>query len=322
MGTELNKSLSICIPTYNGEIKLRENLMHLLPIVSKHNLPICISDNASTDGTEQTVKEFQERYPYIFYDKNQSNEGYDRNCYKVLRMSKTQYAWLVGNDDLIVEATLNDVLIAVYGDQEYILINVNTNVGEGKRVPVGDTVFYDYNEWMLKIGSHLTHMSGIIFNGKIFEHEDAARYYDTDFLHLCLAYNGAVKSGLSVKWISATGTILAQTAKNETSKRAFYLFVLQIYKCIKLFNKIYSKRAKKHFIETHFAYLNGLYFILFMRECGQVNLFKYLGHLKAIHYMLSFKMRWALFISCFLPKRFLHFLRITRRKIINRGEKV
>jgi len=62
---------------------------------------VCISDNASTDDTQEVVRRAQARLP-IKYRRNAENLGIPRNFLNVVEMAEGDFAWLVGDDDLIV----------------------------------------------------------------------------------------------------------------------------------------------------------------------------------------------------------------------------
>ena len=61
-----NNILGLCIITYNRENDLKNILDAFLDEAIKFNIPIYISDNNSTDNTEQIVKEFQKKYGIKF----------------------------------------------------------------------------------------------------------------------------------------------------------------------------------------------------------------------------------------------------------------
>lgn len=66
--------LSICIPTYNRGDILKENLNYILKLPEfDDSIEIVISDNASTDNTEEVAKSFTSFYKNIRYYKNETN---------------------------------------------------------------------------------------------------------------------------------------------------------------------------------------------------------------------------------------------------------
>ena len=66
--------LSICIPTYNREKCLQQCLDSIVNQKAFNaNIEIVISDNASSDNTDELVKKYQEKYTNISYKKNKEN---------------------------------------------------------------------------------------------------------------------------------------------------------------------------------------------------------------------------------------------------------
>lgn len=87
--------ISICIPTYNRSIYLKKTLNSLICQKEFKNgeVEIVVSDNCSTDNTEDMVKEYTKKYKNITYYKNDKNIGvYNfplvlqraRGCYRKL----------------------------------------------------------------------------------------------------------------------------------------------------------------------------------------------------------------------------------------------
>lgn len=95
--------LSICIPTYNRAEYIGEAIESVLNQITddiKGIVEICVSDNASTDNTEEIVNRYQKKTPCnIIYHKNEENIGADRNFLKVVEIANGEYCWLLGSDD-------------------------------------------------------------------------------------------------------------------------------------------------------------------------------------------------------------------------------
>jgi abequosyltransferase len=69
--------LSICIPTYNRAQYLKYNIDILISQIKRaepDQVEICVSDNASTDHTEELVRDYVKLYPNIpiRYNKNET----------------------------------------------------------------------------------------------------------------------------------------------------------------------------------------------------------------------------------------------------------
>jgi glycosyltransferase involved in cell wall biosynthesis len=102
--------LSICIPTYNGVKTLAEALDSLLlQIAEESDVEILVSDNASTDGTQALVQRYIERYPFIRYERNAENVGFDGNIVACLEKATGEYVWFFSDDDIAPPHTAESV---------------------------------------------------------------------------------------------------------------------------------------------------------------------------------------------------------------------
>lgn len=59
--------ISICIPTYNRAELLRNTLKAILSQIDVKSTEVIVSNNASTDNTENVVKDYIRSYPCIKY---------------------------------------------------------------------------------------------------------------------------------------------------------------------------------------------------------------------------------------------------------------
>lgn len=101
--------LSICIPTYNRADYLAQTLESILAQATEQ-VEIVISDNASTDHTEEVVRGYQERFERLTYARQTENVGRDRNYLKSVALAKGKYCWLLGDDDLLTDGSIAHLL--------------------------------------------------------------------------------------------------------------------------------------------------------------------------------------------------------------------
>lgn len=96
--------LSICIPTYNRAEVLKENLTNIVSLSEfDDEVEIVISDNASTDNTEEIARDFALKYHNIKYYRNMNNVR-DYNFELTMNRAtgfyiKLQNDWLQLTDD-------------------------------------------------------------------------------------------------------------------------------------------------------------------------------------------------------------------------------
>ncbi len=104
-------TLSICIPTYNRARFIGELLHSIISQAPQDGrVEICVSDNASMDHTFQVVEAYQKKFPFISYEKQSENIGFDRNLLKSVALAKGEFIWLMGDDDRVVPGALAEVI--------------------------------------------------------------------------------------------------------------------------------------------------------------------------------------------------------------------
>lgn len=118
--------ISICIPTYNRAEHLKNCLNSIFSCrnFSNHIFEICISDNNSTDHTEEVVRNAQ-RVLDVNYRKNLKNLGIPRNFIQVVSMATGDFIWLIGDDDLLLPHSIDAVskLIEDHPDVDFFYVN-------------------------------------------------------------------------------------------------------------------------------------------------------------------------------------------------------
>lgn len=118
--------ISICIPTYNRAVHLTNCLQSIILNKSRSGIDfqVCVSDNCSTDGTDNVVRRAQEGIA-IKYHKNHVNLGIPKNFLKVVEMADGEFVWLIGDDDLLLPSALEELneLINRHQDVDFFYIN-------------------------------------------------------------------------------------------------------------------------------------------------------------------------------------------------------
>ena len=97
----LNKpEISIGMPVYNGEKFLKKRLESILNQTFK-NFELIISDNASTDKTDEICKDFMNNDKRIRYIRQRENKGVTWNLNFVLKEAKGEFFIWTAVDDMI-----------------------------------------------------------------------------------------------------------------------------------------------------------------------------------------------------------------------------
>ena len=316
----MNELLAICIPTYNRVSHLRECVEKLIPQLSQYNNPIYISDNNSDDATTSVVEELQNMYPFIFYSKNAQNMGPDYNFIHVLKMAPTKYAWLLGDDDRIGEGVIDHIMSELTNTNEYDAMVVNGGLLngeiEGRVIGLPSKIYDDKNLLLSELGWHMTWMSCLIFNRRIFEEDAYERYYNTNFLQFAIMFDFFATRKICVSWISEGCIYGASTEKAAWSSQVFKIFVKRWHDVVQCL-PAYQQDAKNKCIISHDEKTNlfSLYQLIIMREENYYNFAIFKEY--ATYYPKVVKIPVVLlFLISIVPKQMIPVARSLKKKIL------
>ena len=131
--------LSICIPTRNRAAFLYRTLRSITesPVFQNGNeVEIVISDNASTDATEEIVRIFKEKYgDKIVYSRNGENIC-DKNFEQVLRLGNGEFLKLNNDTFWFDENGFKKALVRIMDEnpmkgEYYIQTPINEQIADG-----------------------------------------------------------------------------------------------------------------------------------------------------------------------------------------------
>jgi len=126
--------LTIAIPTYNRSGYLAQLLSVLAPqLVDEPRVELIVSDNASSDDTQNVIENFQQKGLQLAYIRNEANIGPDANFLQCFEDAKGKYVWLFGDDDVITPGAIKRIL-ALIQDCQYDLVFVAPFVYRGNYV--------------------------------------------------------------------------------------------------------------------------------------------------------------------------------------------
>ncbi len=118
--------ISICIPTYNRARHLENCLNSIILCGAQSDLKfqVCVSDNCSTDNTEEVVRKAQSSID-VKYKKNTNNIGIARNILNVAAMAEGDFIWLIGDDDLLMPNAIIEIdsLFELHPNVDFFYVN-------------------------------------------------------------------------------------------------------------------------------------------------------------------------------------------------------
>ena len=209
----MNKNLlTIAIPTYNRAKYLQESLLHITNQLNIQNqeIDIIVSDNCSTDNTQEVVEKYIQLGYTISYIKNEINKGADFNIAQCYQLAKTQFVLALSDDDYLVENSINTILEVIKNNLKsgLIHIHIHSNVNEKKIF----NKFTNVNEFVEKIHYWVTFISGNIVNKDYFSNVDFMKYDGSYFNQInvfftCLLnapYNLYINKSMLIGWNDRT----------------------------------------------------------------------------------------------------------------------
>ena len=163
--------LTISIPTYNRISYLQKCLQQLLPQAEEFSglVRVLVTDNCSTDGTEEYMRGIAKKFDFVQYHRNDENKGYSGNQINCISMPRSVYTAILCDDDLYLDDALDTIMpvlqqevfsfvaLNYYGFKENFKTPVSSNFA-----PSVDKIFsraYDLMNY-----PSVGHYSGLIFN--------------------------------------------------------------------------------------------------------------------------------------------------------------
>lgn len=286
MAASREKTVSICIPTYNRREYLKETLDSILAQTYK-DYEIIIVDDGSIDGTKEMIEKLG--VPVTYYWQPNSGDAAARN--KLIELARGRYISFIDSDDLllpdaigrmvrIMETETEDVI--VYGS--YFRIDENGKVyGRCKRrLHSGKITRYLFE-------TILVHACGSMFPTKLLKQSPA---FDSS-LRICSDYDLWLRLSMKYKFVALGEPTFKRRRHSANLSKASYRNCLTEFQVVNRFyyesggrrlipeataKKVFSK---KMFRAGRYAIKEGLYeqaCELFGRSC------QYHPNLKSLMY--------------------------------------
>ncbi|SHJ39270.1 Glycosyl transferase family 2 [Clostridium cavendishii DSM 21758] len=112
-----NDKVSVIIPTYNGKEYIAETIESILS-QDYPNMEIIITDNCSTDGTENVVKNYlkDKRIKYIRNDKNMGMHYNYNNAF--YNYANGKYVKIIDHDDYLIDNSFISKAVSMFDENE------------------------------------------------------------------------------------------------------------------------------------------------------------------------------------------------------------
>ncbi|MBD2774446.1 glycosyltransferase family A protein [Iningainema tapete] len=128
----MDKLLTIAIPTFNRAKFLEQQLTWLSKAINgfESDCEILISDNCSTDNTQEIIKKWQNIFINTIFKSHINNEniGLMPNLAYCLQAATSKYVWVIGDDDPIQENALADIIYSLKEHSDLSLLILNYSI--------------------------------------------------------------------------------------------------------------------------------------------------------------------------------------------------
>lgn len=182
-----NIVLSICIPTFNRSKLLSECIKRII-LCQSEEIEIVVSDNASTDETQDAVKKIGDLR--IKYYRNDKNLGFDANVLKLVERASGDFLFFIVDEDYIEFEAIPWILKAIKKNRS--ITQILGTVGSTR--PNHKKIYYAYKDKILEPGHRsLTEilfknskMSGIVLKKQSLDVSHAKKYIGFSYMHQVL----------------------------------------------------------------------------------------------------------------------------------------
>lgn len=244
--------LCIVIPTFNRAAFLDQCLAFTVEAIGDHTVPICISDNCSSDNTAEVVKKWLAVYPLMRYSRNDDNMGPDGNFEMALKMGQADYVWLLGDTYRITRACVDHLIDSLTGNTQGPDVVVLNAAGRVTDVP--STVFTDANQLLTRLGWHMTCMSSLVYRRDLLSKAPFARFRATNFMQVGIIFESIENRPFAVEWVadqSVYGINIAGVIKESWHARVLQVWVERWSNFVMSLPPSYTLATKLACIKAH-----------------------------------------------------------------------
>lgn len=244
----MNTKLAICITTYNRADILKDILLDLIPKAQRFDIPIFVSDNCSVDDTGDVLAAAKARYPYLFFNINEANMGFDINFERCVKMANTDYLWIMGDYSFIHDNAL-DVVLGYIKQDDYDIIMLN-NYNRIKKIPT--QIYTNSGDVLQTLGWHITVLDSMVWNKRVVENGRFERFYGTMFGYFGVAMEYLSGRTIRVLWEEKSLVSKAHPKKISLwAKNTIRVWVEQWITVVMALPCSYSTKSKLSLIRQH-----------------------------------------------------------------------
>ena len=194
--------LSICIATRNRADFIGETLESIATQCTSA-VEIVILDGASTDNTEQVVREIQESVPCLRYIRQEKNGGVDHDYDVVVGLAKGKYCWLMSDDDLLMPGAVSKVLGMIDGDFSLMVVNSEIrNIDFSELIDANRLNLYEdrifpperFEALFEEVSGYLSYIGAVVISRDLWQRRSREPYFGSYFIHVGVIFQKRLPS--------------------------------------------------------------------------------------------------------------------------------
>jgi hypothetical protein len=215
-----SKRLGFCIPTYKRPELLLKACRSIIVAARDFAIPLYISDDSCSDINSEVIKVLHDEYPYIKYSINKTNLGIDGNIVHSVNLCECDYAWLLGEDDLVLPGAVEKVLAIIdsksppfiFANYSYVNNDYSKIIKKNVTGLQVDSIF-ESADFFSQYSWATGFIGGCVINKSCWSKVDIGSYMGTYYAHL-----GGIYEGIPGKYVYAIAEpLVLNRAENKES---------------------------------------------------------------------------------------------------------
>lgn len=243
----MNKPLlSICIATYNRAAYIGETLESIIPQLDD-DVELLVVDGASTDNTEDVVRQYAELESRIRYIRLAVKGGVDHDYDQAVQLACGEYCWLFTDDDVLRPGAVKAVKSAINEGHELVLVNIEVRNHDLSKILAGQRIALDENRKygpddmeLLFIDAlhYLSFIGAVVIRRSIWLSRERELYFGTEFVHVGVIFQQPLQGSTL---IISEPYIIIRLGNAHWTPRSFHIWMFKWPKLVWSFKNISSE---------------------------------------------------------------------------------
>jgi glycosyltransferase involved in cell wall biosynthesis len=261
---------SICIPTCDRVASLKECLGSLLPQAEPYRIPVCVSDNASTDDTMDVLDSLKKSYPLLYFRSNDENLGFDRNLINAIEMASSKYVWSMADRFKLMPSSIAKIYRTLSQDDlDLLVLRVRRESHAFSKEETNNVTRYDSaREVFVNDGPNLTLLGSHILPTKAWKGRVKREYVGPGFAHFNVLFDyladlNSVKA-MRTEWPAIYGIESVKSRWRDNANSVFQTWLVKWVRAVSVLPNAFSDCDKQLVIKSanHYVFSTAQLFDL------------------------------------------------------------